>query len=180
MGCFVTLAAVVGVRLLSSTGAVKVASSVPSAASQIFHSGPSDPPTFQASHVAQREAAPADRSWTSVSRPASTPDVQDLPKPQPKPDVRRGTGSRAAVLIERVDPIYPPIAKEQHLEGAVEVNAIISKNGVPVLLTFVSGEQRLAEAAMAAISLWRYKPALLNGQPVESQIDITVDFGSKP
>jgi TonB family protein len=180
LGCLLTLAAAVGVRLLSSTGAVKVASSVPSAASQISQSGPSDPGTFQASHVAQRESAPADRSWTSVSRPASTPDVQDLPKPQPKPDVRQATGFRAADLIERVDPIYPPLAKEQHLEGAVEVKATIAKDGRPIVLTFVSGEQRLAEAAMAAISLWRYKPALLNGQPVESQIDITVDFGSKP
>jgi TonB family protein len=113
-------------------------------------------------------------SQNSQGRPPDPPAVQEA-RSAPAERI-----SRDAVLIEKVPPKYPAIAKEQHLEGSVEVNATIAKNGVPIVLTFVGGESGLAGAAMDAISLWRYKPALLEGKPVQSQVDVTVNFKSEP
>jgi outer membrane biosynthesis protein TonB len=164
LGCLLVLAAVIRVHLIRLRGS-GVANHVLSAPTEISLSDASNSTASQASHAAQPEAA-------SVSRAA--PDGRDLPKRN------RRTVFRSAVLLERVEPIYPLSAKQQHLAGAVQIKATIAKDGVPHVLTFVSGEQTLAGAAMDAISLWRYRPALLNGEPVESQIDITVNFEYKP
>jgi outer membrane biosynthesis protein TonB len=164
LGCLLVLAAVISVHLIRLR-ASGVATHVLSAPTAISPSKEPNPTASETSHAAQPEAA-------SVSR--AVPDGQNLPK------WNRRTGFHSAVLLERIEPIYPLSAKQQHLAGAVQIKATIAKDGVPHVLTFVSGEQRLAGAAMDAISLWRYKPALLNGEPLESQIDITVNFEYKP
>jgi len=173
-GGLLVLTAVMGTHLSSNTSTAPATNSS-SALSRISNSGPSDQFAVPASYIAELEGVQSD-GGTSVSRPTSTLLAQD--PPQHQPDVRRT--SRAALLIERVEPKYPLVAKEEHLGGAVTVEATIAMDGVPHVLRFVGGELRLAEAAMAAISLWRYKPALLGGQPVESQINITVNFEYKP
>ena len=105
------------------------------------------------------------------------------PEPLPTPvarepivkRVRRGT-MEASQLIHRVQPEYPPIAKQIHVQGAVEFTAVISKEGMIENLQLVRGHPILVAAARNAIIQWRYKPTILNGEPVEVITTITVNF----
>lgn len=81
-----------------------------------------------------------------------------------------------ALLIERVQPEYPAMAKQIHLSGAVQLRAVIGTDGRVLHLTVVSGNPILAQAALAAVQQWRYEPTRLNGEPVEVQTQITVNF----
>jgi protein TonB len=81
-----------------------------------------------------------------------------------------------ALLINRVQPAYPAIALATRTSGSVVLSAIIAKNGAIQSLTLVSGSPLLANAALTAVRQWRYKPTLLNGEPVEVATLITVNF----
>jgi periplasmic protein TonB len=99
------------------------------------------------------------------------------PPPPPKPTtpqrIRVGGNVEAASLVQKVTPVYPPIAKTAHVSGTVVLHAIIAKNGMIQQLQFVSGPPLLMQSAMAAVKQWRYRPTMLNGQPVE--VDTTID-----
>ncbi len=97
----------------------------------------------------------------------------------PAEPVRPSSSIQAALLIERVDPVYPPFARQVGAEGAVQVSATVGKDGVPRAVTFVSGDSRFAASALDSVRQWRYRPALLNGQPVEVQTVITLEFRLK-
>jgi protein TonB len=86
--------------------------------------------------------------------------------------------SRAAtaLIISQPDPVYPVIAKAAHVQGAVILHAFISKEGTIENLSVVSGNGMLVNAARDAVQRWRYKPYLLNGEPVEVETSITVNF----
>jgi len=79
-------------------------------------------------------------------------------------------------LIYRVQPVYPPLAKTTHVEGTVEFTAIISKQGTIENLQLLRGHPLLVNAARQAVLQWRYRPTLLNGEPVEVITDIVVKF----
>ena len=79
-------------------------------------------------------------------------------------------------LIYRVQPVYPTLARQARIQGAVQLRAIISRTGVIEHLTVESGHPMLAGAAMDAVRQWRYRPYLLNDQPVEIETEITVNF----
>jgi len=79
-------------------------------------------------------------------------------------------------LIYRVQPAYPVMAKQIHLQGVVEFTAVISKNGTIENLQLVHGHPLLVAAAKEAILQWRYKPTLLSGEPVEVITNIFVNF----
>lgn len=79
-------------------------------------------------------------------------------------------------LIRRVDPQYPAIAKQIHLEGTVVLNAMISRDGNIERVEVASGPGLLANAAKEAVRQWQYRPYLLNGEPVEVETQITVNF----
>jgi len=81
-------------------------------------------------------------------------------------------------LIYRVQPVYPPLAKTTHVEGTVEFTAIISKQGTIENLQLLRGHPLLVNAARQAVLQWRYRPTLLNGEPVEVITDIVVKFTS--
>lgn len=90
--------------------------------------------------------------------------------------VRIGGGVSEANLIHRVQPLYPPLARTTHVEGTVEFTATISKSGAIENLQLVRGHPLLVNAAREAILQWRYRPTLLNGEPVEVITDIVVKF----
>lgn len=90
--------------------------------------------------------------------------------------VRLGGVVAAANLVYSVRPVYPPLARAARIQGAVEFTAIISRQGTIENLTLVRGHPLLVKAAREAVSQWRYRPTLLNGQPVEVVTDITVNF----
>jgi TonB family protein len=79
-------------------------------------------------------------------------------------------------LMLRVEPDYPESAREQHIEGPVVLEALVSKDGTVEKLSTVSGDSQLATAAANAVRQWRFKPFLRNGSPDEFQTRITVDF----
>jgi periplasmic protein TonB len=83
-------------------------------------------------------------------------------------------------LIHRVQPIYPPIAVQARIQGPVALRAVISKTGTIERLTVESGHPVLVKAAMDAVQQWRYRPYLLNGDAIEVETEITVNFVLSP
>lgn len=90
--------------------------------------------------------------------------------------IRISAGVTRGLLIQRVEPAYPPLAKAARVQGEVILSAIINANGQITNLQLVSGHPMLVPAAISAVRQWRYKPYLLNGQPVEVETTITVIF----
>ena len=79
-------------------------------------------------------------------------------------------------MIKKVQPQYPPLAKSARVQGTVEFTAVISKEGKIENLKLVRGHPLLVNAAKEAVLQWRYKPTMLNGEPVEVVTDIIVNF----
>jgi periplasmic protein TonB len=79
-------------------------------------------------------------------------------------------------LVHQVKPVYPPLARQARIQGAVLLQAIIGKDGSIENLRLVSGHPMLAPAAIEAVRQWRYRPYTLNRAPVEVQTEITVNF----
>lgn len=79
-------------------------------------------------------------------------------------------------LIRKVQPTYPALARSARIQGAVVLQAIISKQGTIENLTVVTGHPMLAPAAIEAVRQWRYRPYILNNEPVEVETRITVNF----
>jgi protein TonB len=104
------------------------------------------------------------------------------PRP-PQPPVETPTRPRLiktqldpAMLIHRVEPVYPSLAKQTHREGRVELRAIISTDGTIQSLQIIAGDPLFDRSAQEAVSQWRYRPTILNGQPVEIDTYITVIY----
>lgn len=85
-------------------------------------------------------------------------------------------GVSQGLLLKKVQPTYPPTALRMRLEGAVQLMATISKNGNISAVKILSGDPQLARAAADAVKQWKYKPYQLNGEPVEIQTPVTVNF----
>ena len=93
-----------------------------------------------------------------------------------KPQVVHVTRLDPAMLIHRVEPVYPILARQTHREGRVELRAIIGTDGSIQSLQIVSGDGFFARSALEAVQQWHYKPTILNGQPVEIDTYITVVY----
>ena len=98
-----------------------------------------------------------------------------LPKPV-LATLRISQGVSQGLLIKRVQPKYPQAALAAHTQGAVQIQAFINKEGSVVNLKVLSGDPTLAHAALEAVRQWRYKPYYLDGQPVEIETQITINF----
>ena len=83
-------------------------------------------------------------------------------------------------LIERVPPDYPPLARNAHLQGTVILHVLLGTDGKVQQIQVVSGHPVLTQAAIDAVKKWRYKPTLLNGQPVEVDTEVDVSFWLQP
>ena len=79
-------------------------------------------------------------------------------------------------LIYKVQPIYPPLARAARIQGTVMLRAVISRTCTIENLQVVSGPPLLVRAAMDAVLQWRYRPYVLNGDPVEVETQVTVNF----
>ncbi len=102
-----------------------------------------------------------------------------VPQPAPPPTVRRVIVSRGVVsgfLISQVKPVYPTLAIQARIQGDVVLAAVISRNGTIENLHALSGHPMLIPAALDAVRQWRYRPYLLNGEPVEVETQIIVAF----
>jgi periplasmic protein TonB len=97
-------------------------------------------------------------------------------KPRAPTSVTVSNGVIAGYLLEKTLPQYPSIAKAARIQGIVVLQATISKGGSIESLRVVSGPPMLQQAAIDAVRSWRYKPYLLNGEPVEVETTINVVF----
>jgi protein TonB len=108
-----------------------------------------------------------------------SPRVQNA-HPQVRPGksgpVPVSSGVMAGMLVQKTVPSYPPIAKASGTQGTVVLTATISRNGIIENLHVVSGSQMLQQAALDAVKTWRYRPYLLNGEPVDVETTISVVF----
>lgn len=99
-----------------------------------------------------------------------------VPKVATPQRVRVSQGVTQGLLIRKVQPNYPPLARQARIQGTVLLQAEISKDGTIENLRLISGHPMLAPAAIEAVKQWRYKPYILNGEPVEVETQITVNF----
>jgi protein TonB len=119
-------------------------------------------------------AAPGDQAAISnivtsapVSVPASAPPAEML---------RVSQGVTQGLLLKRVQPVYPHSALQMRIGGSVQLQAVIGKTGAISSVKVTSGDPILAKAAIEAVKQWKYKPYLLDGDAVEIQTQITVNF----
>lgn len=90
--------------------------------------------------------------------------------------IRMGGKVQEAKLIHKVDPTYPDEAKAAHTKGTVLLRVIVATDGTPKEVQIVSGDPVLGKAAVDAVRQWRYQPTLLNGDPVEVDTTISIEF----
>jgi TonB family protein len=90
--------------------------------------------------------------------------------------VRVASGIAAGLLVSKVDPVYPPVARQARVQGTVLLQAHIGRDGSVQDLQLISGHPLLAPAAIDAVKQWRYTPYLLNGTPVDVETQIQVNF----
>lgn len=102
------------------------------------------------------------------------------PRPVVHPEtnirMRVSTMVEDGLLIHKTIPVYPPIARAVGAHGTVVLAATISKSGEIENLRVVSGPPLLQQAALDAVRTWRYRPYLLDGQPVEVETTVDVIF----
>ena len=162
----------------SKAASGKSAASPKSAAAPLMVKGGAEPSVKKAPAAVD---APAP-SLIGMAVPASTAPPLNLGTANvvaPKPVLQTlniSQGVSRGLLIKKVQPTYPQNALAMHVEGAVELMATISKQGNITGVKVISGEQLLTRAAVDAVKQWKYKPYLLNGEPVEIQTQITVNF----
>jgi periplasmic protein TonB len=108
------------------------------------------------------------------------PPVAPPPPPTPPPPLKaspiRVSVLEKASLLHQVNPVYPPLARQTRVQGPVVLEATISKEGSIEQLKIISGHPLLTQAALDAVKQWKYRPVLLNGQPVDVITSITVNF----
>jgi protein TonB len=94
----------------------------------------------------------------------------------PPKKVNISAGVMAGQVIQQIKPVYPPIAKAARISGTVILQATISRSGTIENLKVVSGPAMLQQAALDAVRQWRYRPYLLNNEPVEVDTTVNVIF----
>ena len=125
-----------------------------------------------------------------VSAPAAATPMTDgsaappVPVERMVPDVTAGAPSQIRVggdvsqnnLSVKVNPVYPPMAKQARVQGTIRFEVVIAKDGTIRNLHLVSGPPLLVQSAIEAVRQWVYKPTLLNGNPVEVITTIDVNY----
>lgn len=99
-----------------------------------------------------------------------------VPKVATPQRVRVSQGVVQGLKVRDAKPTYPPLARQARIQGVVILQALISKTGDIENLQLISGHPMLAPAAIEAVKQWKYKPYLLNGEPVEVETQVQVNF----
>jgi protein TonB len=111
----------------------------------------------------------------TVTNAAPAPPPMPAP-PAPQKPFRPGSGIREPLKVKNVFPVYPQIAQAARVEGKVVIEATIGTDGTVQQARVVSGTPLLNDAALDAVRQWRYRPTLLNNQPVAVIMTVTVMF----
>jgi periplasmic protein TonB len=179
LGTRATPPAVKVVRRASSIDITKAPVEIPKTIAQIHDEParlPDEPSGVLGSLPPGVQGGSEDGVWNSIMTGLSA----SVPPPRPKVTkvTRIVVGGRveAAKAIFQPKPEYPPLAKMARIQGAVRLEAVISRDGTIQDLKLISGHPLLVKAAEEAVARWRYQPTLLNGEPVEVATEIDVDF----
>ncbi len=154
-----------------ATGAKAVAAPI------VIKSGSSRPTTKSTTNA--DASAPSMAGIASTGNSAALPNLMGGENKAPAPVLQQlhvSQGVSRGLLVKEVQPIYPEGALQLRIEGAVELLATVSRNGDVSAVKTLSGDPQLAHAAVEAVKKWKYKPYLLNGEPVEIQTQVTVKF----
>jgi TonB family protein len=143
--------------------------------------------------VVTGNAAPSDGVILQIAAPGVLPQTRMsaegmVPPPAPSPSTYSGTlesptqrikvaaNVQSAMIVKKVPPVYPQMAKSAGVEGVVRIAALIGKDGTMQELHVLEGPAMLIQAAMDAVKQWMYKPTMLNGDPVSVETTIDVNF----
>jgi len=150
-----------------------------------FTAPPVIPPTIRM----ESDTTPPPTSFIEINRPGDGVQGADGPATSifhtnPPPTVRPAqirsvpvsSGVIEGYILHRTTPVYPTIARTVGVSGTVALAATISRTGTIENLRVLSGHPMLRQAAIDAVQQWRYRPYLLNGQPVEVETTINVVF----
>jgi protein TonB len=165
-------------NLSSAKTASKPGSAKPAAAAPLVVKG-GTAPALQAADATPDSPAPSMTGIAASGASAPPPDLGSGAGGGPKPvlqTVNISQGVSQGLVIRKVSPIYPKTALTMRTEGPVELMATISRSGDITHVKVLSGDAQLTNAAVAAVKQWKYKPYLLNGEPVEIQTQITINF----
>lgn len=111
-------------------------------------------------------------NFTLSDNPAGS--IASIPGTNPRLEIREG--AMRALRIQTIDPIYPPLALQTHVQGPVILTVVVSPSGDVENLAPITGQPMLVEAATEAVKQWRYRPYLLNGEAVEVQTTVRLNF----
>ena len=115
-------------------------------------------------------------SRTGPSNIFSPTNVQPILRPEPEAKPRPVSVMMEGNLIHRIEPPYPMIAKQIHLQGTVVLRAMVGADGAIDQIQVISGHPILAQAAREAVRQWRYRPYFLNGMAIPVETEVTVKF----
>lgn len=146
------------------TSANPLTARAPVGGSTTTPAAPAPPP------VQTQQQAPAPAPVTQAAKPVQPPAAQ------PAPPARQGGQAQEARVLRRPQPSYPPLARQTRVSGIVRVQAIIGKDGKVKRANAVSGPPLLRLAAVEAVLRWQYSPATLNGEAVETETTVDINF----
>ncbi|HEX3570589.1 MAG TPA: TonB family protein [Acidobacteriaceae bacterium] len=124
----------------------------------------------------QRGKIMANSAEANGAPPPPPPQQPGVAPPAPNGPIRVSSSIAQNQVLKQVQPMYPPDARAAGIQGTVMLKAVISKDGSVGKLTVVSGPKELMQSAIEAVSQWKYKPYLLNGQPVDVETTINVNY----
>lgn len=139
----------------------------------IFRMPPSAPSSGSASmqSTAEQSKPAANEPSAATMSAAGGPDSSSAPVP-----VSLSPQTAAAYLVRKIEPTYPEQAKQQKIGGAVVLDTLVGKDGAVHEIKIISGDPQLAPSAVDALRQWRFRPYSPQGQPVDFETRVTVNF----
>ena len=161
---------------LSTTGQVIEPRFVPREIQQIIDTTAPPPVDISGLQVQGGTGEPGARNGVFDSIGNGLRNIAPPPPPSPSGAQIRVSQVMEGNLIYSVKPQYPPLARQARIQGTVLLRAIISREGRIENLQVLSGHPLLVQAAIDAVRQWRYRPCYLNGEPIEVETQVTVNF----
>jgi periplasmic protein TonB len=157
---------------LSPDGRIIAPRSVPPEIAPVDESGA--PPPLDGSGLSTGDSTARSGVLDSIGNGLNS--IAPLPPPTPSVHPPRVSRVMEGNLIYRVQPQYPPLARQARIQGIVVLRAMISREGKIENLQVITGHPLLVKSAMDAVLQWRYRPYYLNNEPVEVETQVTVNF----
>lgn len=95
---------------------------------------------------------------------------------RPRTDIQAGNKLGSGELVHYVRPEYPESLRRKHVQGIVHLRVSVAADGVPTKIIYINGPKELVEYAESAVKRWRYRPPVINGQPIAFVTDALVQF----